>query len=114
MSLKSLYQSYLANPTSNALSDNATLNYITTLTTIHTKESILKHYAAHQKVLRKKQETVLDCVESSNAISLDIETTLEFLSGGGAYLPGLDDNFVADRVVNFPMVNTLCIICSST
>ncbi len=105
MSLKSIYQSYLANPTSNALSDNATLNYITTLTTITTRDSIIKHYAAHQKILRKKQETVLDDVEGSNAITLDVETTLEFLSGGGAYLPGLDDNFVSDRVVTFPMVN---------
>ena len=114
MSLKSIYQSYLANPTSHALSDNATLNYITTLTTINTSDSIAKHYAAHQKILRKKQETVLDVVESSNAISLDVETTLEFLSGGGAYLPGLDDNFVSDRVVTFPMVNARSIICSQT
>ena len=104
MSLKSIYQSYLANPRPAALSDNVSLNYITTLTTINTAASVTKHNAAHQKVLKKKQETVLDCVEGSNAVTLDVETTLEFLTGGGAYLPGLDDNFVSDRVVTFPMV----------
>ena len=109
MSLKSVYESYLASPTSNALSDNATLNYITTLTTISASTSIIKHHAAHQKVLQKKQEKVIDSVEGSNAITLDVETTLEFLSGGGAYLPGLDDNFVSDRVVTFPMVNAQCV-----
>ena len=105
MSLKSRYQSYLANPNPAALSDNASLNYITTLTTINTAASIIKHNAAHQKALKKKQETVLDSVEGTNAVSLDVETTLEFLTGGGAYLPGLDDNFVSDRVVTFPMVS---------
>ena len=107
MSLKSVYQSYLANPSEAALSEQASLNYITTLTTINTAASIIKHNAAHQKVLKKKQEVVLDCVEGTGAVTLDVETTLEFISSGGAYLPGLDDNFVSDRVVTFPMVSAI-------
>lgn len=103
-SLKAIYQSYLSNPTANPLSDNASLNYITTLTSINTAAAIVKHHAAHQKVLKKKEEKILSCIEGDDAACLDIETTLEFLTGGGAYLPGLDDNFVADRVVTFPMV----------
>lgn len=107
MSLKSVYQSYLANPSEAALSEQASLNYITTLTTINTAASIIKHNAAHQKVLKKKQEVVLDCVEGTGAVTLDVDTTLEFISGGGAYLPGLDDNFVSNRVVTFPMVSAI-------
>lgn len=104
-SLKALYQSFLAKPSASALSsDGASLNYITTLTTIHSAASILKHVAAHQQVLQKKNETVLSAIESDDAICLDVETTLEFTNGGGAYLPGLDDNFLTDRVVTFPMV----------
>lgn len=107
-SLIAIYQSYLASPSLAALStDAASLNYITTLTTINSAASIVKHVAAHQKVLKKKQETVLTAIESQDAVCLDVETTLEFITGGGAYLPGLDDNFLADRVVVFPMV----IIC---
>lgn len=109
MSLKAIYQSYLANPNASALEDDASLSYITTLTTINTAASIVKHNAAHQKVLSKKEEKVLSCVEGSDAVCLDIETTLEFISGGGAYLPGLDDNFIADRVITFPMVSDLWI-----
>lgn len=102
---KAVYQSYLSNPTANVLSDNASLSYINTLTTIKTASAIVKHHAAHQKVLNKKEEKILSCIETDNALCLDIETTLEFLAGGGAYLPGLDDNFLADRVVTFPMVS---------
>lgn len=47
---------------------------------------------------------MLSTVEGESAICLDVETTLEFITGGGAYLPGLDDNFLSDRVVTFPMV----------
>lgn len=104
-SLKAIYQTFLTTPSLAALStDAASLNYITTLTTINSAPSIVKHLSAHQKLLKKKQETVLTAIESQDAICLDVETTMEFISGGGAYLPGLDDNFLADRVVTFPMV----------
>lgn len=104
-SLTAIYQKFLATPSLTALSSDATsLNYITTLTTINSAASIVKHLSAHQQVLKKKQETVLTAIESQDAICLDVETTLEFITGGGAYLPGLDDNFLADRVVTFPMV----------
>jgi len=106
-SLKAAYESYLKNPNASALNDTATLNYITTLTTINTSAAIFRHNAAHQKVLQKKAEKVLSCIESGDAVCLDIETTLEFITGGGAYLPGLDDNFLSDRVVTFPMVSTI-------
>ena len=106
-SLKIIYQNYLSNPTLNALSDDVSLNYITTLTTINTAAAVIKHHAAHQKVLKKKEEKIMNCIQGADDACLDIEITLEFLTGGGAYLPGLDDNFVADRVVTFPMVNMI-------
>lgn len=110
-SFKDTYQSYLANPNASALNDNASLNYITTLTTINTAAAIVRHNAAHQKVLKKKNEKIMSCIESGDAICLDIETTLELISGGGAYLPGLDDNFMADRTVTFPMVGNSLMHC---
>ena len=106
-SLRTVYEDYLRCPNASTLNDNAALNYITTLTTINTADAIVKHHTAHQKVLKKKEEKVLSCIESSNAVCLDIELTLEFLTSGGAYLPGLDDNFLADRVVTFPVVGIL-------
>lgn len=104
-SLKSIYQSFLTKPDGSAINNDASLNYITTLTTISSAAAIIKHHAAHQKVLTKKEEKVLSCIEGNDALCMDVETTLEFISGGGAYLPGLDDNFLADRVVTFPIVN---------
>lgn len=106
-SLKAIYQDFLAKPRADALSNHAaSLNYIITLTTITPAAAIVKHVAAHQQVLKKKEEKVLSAIEGQGALCLDVETTLEFITGGGAYLPGLDDNFLADRVVTFPMVNS--------
>ncbi len=106
-SLQAIYLDFLASPRATLLSDNAaSLNYITTLTTIISAASIVKHFAAHQQVLKRKNEKVLSAIEGQGAICLDIETTLEFITGGGAYLPGLDDNFLADREVTFPMVGS--------
>lgn len=104
MSLQKKYQSFLATPSAAALTSHASLNYITTLTTINDATAVAKHLMSQTSTLRKKEEKVLSVVEGDNAICLEVETTLEFLTGGGAYLPGLDDNFLADRVVTFPMV----------
>jgi hypothetical protein len=104
MSLANIYESFLKNPTVEALADDATLNYITTLTTLQAAPAIVKHLASQQKLLRKKEEKLLSRIESPHAVCLDVETTIEFLSGGGAYLPGLDDNFLTDRTVTFPIV----------
>ena len=109
MSLKSLYQSFLAIPKATLLAEDASLNYITTLTTINSAQSIANHASKLQAVLRKKEEKVLTTIESDDALCLDVETTLEFLTGGGAYLPGLDDNFLADHVVTFPIVSAIYI-----
>lgn len=106
-SLKAIYQSFLASPNANALAGDASVNYITTLTVVNSATTIAKHFSSQQSILKKKQEKVLSTVESDDAICLDVETTLEFINGGGAYLPGLDDNFLADRVVTFPIVSLL-------
>lgn len=107
MSLKARYEAFISNPSSGALADDASINYIPTLTTINDAASIIKHLAAQHKLLVKKSESVLSTVESADGLCLDVDTTIEFIAGGGAYLPGLDDNFLADKVVNFPVVSTI-------
>lgn len=104
MSLTNTYKAFLARPQAAALSDKASLHYITTLTSINTATAIDKHFHALEKVLKRKQEKVLDAVEAADSLCVEVETTLEFLTGGGAYLPNLDENFLTDRVVIFPIV----------
>ncbi|KAF2750930.1 hypothetical protein M011DRAFT_474415 [Sporormia fimetaria CBS 119925] len=105
MSLSSKYEAFLANPSQDALAEDASLHYITTLTTLNSAAAIIKHFTVQEKLLKRKGNKLLHAVESSNAASLEIDATIEFVAGGGAYLPGLDDNFVADRTVTFPMVH---------
>lgn len=104
MTLRDTYSAFLATPSTGALADNAALHYITTLTSIHDAMAILKHLSVQEKMLKKKSQKILSAIEGSGGLSVDVETTIEFINGGGAYLPGLDDNFVADRTVTFPMV----------
>lgn len=105
MTLRDTYAAFLATPSLGALADDASLHYISTLTSIHDAPAILKHLAVQEKLLKKTSEKLLDAIEGDGGLSVDVETTIEFSSGGGAYLPGLDDNFVADRTVTLPMVH---------
>jgi hypothetical protein len=106
MSLRAKYQAFLASPSVGALADAATLNYVTTLTSLHEATAIIKHLTTQAKLLKKKEEKVLSAIEGGNGLSLEIETTIEFVSGGGAFLPGLDDNFLSDRTVTLPIVRS--------
>ena len=106
MSLTSAYEAFLAFPNATHLNDDASLNYITTLTTVNGSAAIAKHVSQQQRIVKRKTEKFLSSIEGENAICLDVETTLEFITGGGAYLPGLDDNFLSDRVVTFPIVRS--------
>lgn len=105
MSLKTLYERFLASPNPLNLSENASINYIPTLKTFVQPGPIIRHLEIQTKnEVRKKSEKIISAVEGQNSLSLDVETTLEFISGGGAYLPGLE-NFVTDRVAILPSVS---------
>lgn len=103
--LKDSYQRFLANPRNAPLAANASLIYVPTTTTIEGADAIAAHTSRQASIVRKKSDQVINAIESSDSLCLDVETTLEFLEGGGVYLPSLDDNFLADRVVTFPTVN---------
>ncbi len=107
MSLKSFYESFLKAPNATSLSSDASLHYVTTLTTFNEAEAIEKHLSRqHKLAVKKKGEKILNVVEGLSSLCLDVEITLEFVTGGGAYLPGLDDNFLTDKVVTLPMVSS--------
>ena len=104
MTLRDIYAAFLTTPSASALAANASLHYISTLTSINDATAIVKHLSVQDKLLQKTKQNIVDAIEASHALSVDVETTIEFRTGGGAYLPGLDDNFVADRTATFPMV----------
>ncbi|KAM3074864.1 hypothetical protein ACMFMG_008277 [Clarireedia jacksonii] len=105
MGLQAVYQQFLTAPNSSLLAPNASLHYITTLTSVNGPAEIIKHLNGQEYKLKKKEEKFLDVVEGSNSIAAVIHTTIEFQTSGGSYLPGLDDNFLADRIVTFPIIH---------
>ncbi|KAI8203432.1 hypothetical protein K4K52_005495 [Colletotrichum sp. SAR 10_76] len=105
--MSATYKQFLTAPNSSLLAPNATLLYITTTTTINGPTDIIKHLNTQRNQLKKKKEDILDVVEGRDAIAAEIETSLEFVTSGGAYLPGLDDNFLADRTVHLPIMHVV-------
>ncbi|MCJ1311367.1 hypothetical protein MMC25_005038 [Agyrium rufum] len=105
MSLLSTYESFLKRPSETQLSADAGLHYVSTLTSFHGPKSIVKHLQGQQTLLKKKAETVLSDVSGSNKLALEVETMLQFVNGGGAYLPDLDDNFVTDHSAVIPILH---------
>lgn len=105
MALQDTYKQFLTAPNTSFLADNASLHYITTLVTVNGSSEILKHLAGQVRHLKKSEEKFLDVVEGRNSLAVEVHTTIEFIAGGGAYLPSLDDNFLADRTVTLPIVS---------
>lgn len=103
--MSATYKQFLTAPNSSLLAPNATLLYITTTTSFNGPTEIIKHLNALRNQVKKKEE-ILDVVEGRDAIAAEIETSLEFVTSGGVYLPGLDDNFLADRTVFVPIVRS--------
>lgn len=104
MSLQAVYERFLLSPSPTNLAEDVSLNYVTTLTAFTQQTPVVRHLEKQNKdVVRKKNEKVISSVEGSSAVALIIETTLEFVSSGGAYLPNLD-NFIIDRTATLPIV----------
>lgn len=104
MSLQDVYQAFLADPKPASLAPDASLLYITTTTKFDQADAIISHLQKQRNVVKKKSETLIHAIEGAHSLCVDVETTLEFVTGGGAYLPSLDDNFLADRIATFPAV----------
>lgn len=103
--MASVYTAFLQSPSTAALASDASINYINTTTTINEPTGILKHLAAQQKQVEKKQEKVISTVEGPNSLCLETQTTLKFNTGGGAYLPGIDENLLDEKEVTIPLIH---------
>jgi hypothetical protein len=101
------YKQFLAAPSSSLLAEQATLHYLTTTTSFTGPADIIKHLTTLQKQVAKKKQDAINIVEGTNAVVLEVDTTIEFLTSGGVYLPGLDDNFLCDRTAEFPIVRLM-------
>lgn len=104
MALQAKYQRYLSNPSQEALAPNASLHYVSSLTSLHGPAAIIKHLAAQQQLLKTKNN-FLNAFESDNSLCVEAETTVQFGDGGGTYLPGVEDNFLFDKTATIPIVS---------
>lgn len=107
MGLLAVYERFLKAPSPHSLADIATLQYVTTLTSFTKPTPIVVHLEdQHKKDVKKKSEKIISAVEGLTSVAVVVDTTLEFVNSGGAYLPGLD-TFILDKVAILPVVSTL-------
>jgi hypothetical protein len=104
MALQGVYGQFLASPSSSALADDASLHYVTTTASFAGATDIIRHLATVRNRIKKTKEDALFAIENQHALALEVDTTLEFVTSGGPYLPGLDDNFLSDRTVQIAVV----------
>jgi hypothetical protein len=107
MSASATYQQFLAAPNSSLLAANASLHYITTTISFNGPTEIIKHLNTLRNQVTKKAEVPLDVIDGQNALVVIISTTFEFHTTGAVFLPGIDDNFLADRTVYIPIVRRI-------
>lgn len=105
MTLQAVYKQFLAAPSSSALAQNASLHYITSTTSFHGPTDIIKHLSSQRNLIKKIKEDPITVVEGHDALAVQTDLSLEFIVNGGAYLPGLDDQFLSDRVVDLAVVS---------
>lgn len=105
MTLQAVYKQFLAAPNSSVLAQNASLHYITSTTSFHGPTDIIKHLNSLRSQIKKNKEDLITIVEGQDALAVQTALSIEFLDNGGPYLPGLDDQFLSDRVVDIPVVS---------
>ncbi|KAL3465292.1 hypothetical protein BJX64DRAFT_252823 [Aspergillus heterothallicus] len=105
MSLKDVYQRFLNDPRSAPLAPDVSLIYITSTTEFNGADAVLKHLIKQQHIIKTNSQSIIDTIQGTNGLSLDVETSVQFLTGGGAYLPNLDETFLLDRVAKFPTIH---------
>lgn len=104
MSLTEAYQRFLASPNPLNLTEDVSLHYIPTLKSFNEQGPIFRHLDNQNKnVVKTKATKTISSIESPNAIAIETETTLDFITGGGAYLPGME-SFVDGMKAVLPMV----------
>lgn len=106
MALKAVYEQFLASPSTAALSERfESLDYVPTTKSFKETQAVRHLELQDKNEWRKREEKIVSVVEGHDSLCIDLVTTLEFTSGGGAYLPGLD-NFITGKTVTFPSVST--------
>ncbi|KXJ92446.1 hypothetical protein Micbo1qcDRAFT_62067 [Microdochium bolleyi] len=105
MALADAYKQFLAAPNPSLLASDASLVYVTTGTVFKGVDKIIDHFKLTSKKLQTDKQEPLTVVEGHNAVVIEADTTIKFLTAGGAYLPGLDDNFLSDRTVHLPITH---------
>ncbi|KAK7206865.1 hypothetical protein BZA70DRAFT_275231 [Myxozyma melibiosi] len=101
-----LYQRFLSSPQASYLAPDAKLTYVTSCRTFNGPDAIVSHLLQASRQ-HKRAEEIMSAHAAADSIVLETVTTIEFVNGTGAYVQGLDKNFVVDNTVVVPIIHSV-------
>ena len=98
-----IYQAFLASPDASKLSDDVELMYVNSGRTFSSAKTVANHLRVDRQnnIQIRNSQQVIGAIEGPDRAFFDVKNTVEFVSGGGEYLPGLDE-FIVDKTITFP------------
>lgn len=106
MTLAQTWSRFIAGPKIDALSDDATLTYVTSCKQFKGAKAIIGQLNINAEGLKSVKDEVIASHESQGSLINEVAASfvLEFDGKSNPFLPGIDDNMYSGRKVEVPMI----------
>ena len=106
MSLAQSWTRFLASPKLDALSEDATMTYITSCKQFSGAKDIIRQLQINTDGLKSVKDTVISSHETNGVLINEVASSFvfEFDGQSNPFLPGIDDNMYSGKKVEVPMI----------
>lgn len=101
--LKSVYERFVSQPSTDDLHDDATLSYISSGTNVTGAEAIVKFILRARNDVQVT-ETILASHEGHSSLTVETAADCKFKNGPSWLVPGVQENLLDGMVVKIPLV----------
>lgn len=102
-SLKSVYERFVAQPSTDDLHDDATLSYISSGTNVTGAEAIVK-FILYSRNDVQITENILASHEGYSSLTVEAAAECKFKNGPSWLVPGVEENLLDGMVIKIPLV----------
>ena len=102
-SLKSIYERFVSQPSTDDLHPDATLSYISSGTHVSSAETIVKYILRARNDIQVT-ENILASHEGYSSLTVEVAAECKFKNGPSWLAPGVEENLLDGMVVKIPLV----------
>jgi hypothetical protein len=106
MSLKSIYERFVSQPSTDDLHDDATLSYISSGTNVSGADAIVKYILRARNDVQVT-ENMIASHEGHSSLTVEVAADCKFKNGPSWLVPGVQENLLDGMVVKIPLVWSL-------